>query len=130
MKNFLAVLISIGLLNLNAGCHEHHHHGPSGEPEYSTMLGEVYSTEKIPFEQAWARALKAMEELEFVVTKQEKDAITGSLIARGANDKKIEVNLEKQSDELTEIRIWVGAFGDEAISKLILDKIKESAKVV
>jgi hypothetical protein len=129
MKNFLAILISIGLLNLNAGCHEHHHHGPGGEPEHYSMFGEYYSTEKIPFEQAWGGSLKAMEELEFVVTKQEKDAISGSIVARGANDKKITVNLEKQSDELTEIRIWVGDFGDESMSRLILGKIKERANV-
>jgi hypothetical protein len=34
------------------------------------------------------------------------------------------VKLEKQSDTVTEIRIRVGTFGDEALSRQILDKIK------
>jgi broad-specificity NMP kinase len=98
-------------------------------------MGEFYSTQKIPFDKAWSGTLKAMEELEFVVMKQEKDVFSARLIARGANDKKIKVNLEKQSEQFTEIRIWVDTFGDvaisdEAISKLILDKIKERAKLV
>jgi hypothetical protein len=127
MKRLFAMLSAVGFLMGAAGCHEHYAHEP-GVAHYS--MGEFYSTEKIPFERAWSGALKAMEELEFVVTKQEKDALTAYLIARGAGDKKIEVNLEKQSDELTEIRIWVDTLGDESISKLILDKIKERSKLV
>jgi hypothetical protein len=124
MKNFLAILISIGLLILNAGCTEHYHHGPDGGTEHYSM-GKFYSVEKIPFEQAWSRTLNAMGEMGFVVTKQEKNALFATLIARGASDKRIEVNLEKQSEGLTKILILVDKYGDESLSKRILEEIKK-----
>jgi hypothetical protein len=125
MKYFIVVLMSIGLISLNSGCCVHHPH-ETGFAYYS--MGEYYSTEKIPLDQAWNGTLKAMEELGFFVTKQQKSALTAYLIARGTGDKKIEVKLEKQSEEVTQIRIRVDAYGDESISKLILDKIKERSK--
>ncbi len=48
-----------------------------------------------------------------------------SFFARGAGDKKIRVKVKKQSDTVTEIRIRVGMFGDESMSRQILDRIKK-----
>jgi len=45
-------------------------------------------------------------------------------VARTATDKKIEVTLNKKSANSTEIRIRVGTFGDEPMSRQLLDKIK------
>jgi hypothetical protein len=125
MKKSLSVLLSLGLLSLNSGCEEcryHHYHEP-GAPHYS--MGKFYSVEKIPFEQAWSGALKAMGELGFVVTMQEKNALFATLIARGTNDKRIEVKLEKQSEGLTKILILVDKYGDESLSNRILEEIKK-----
>lgn len=43
---------------------------------------------------------------------------------RNSADKKMLIKLKKVSDGATEIRIRVGTFGDESMSRLILDKIK------
>jgi hypothetical protein len=68
-----------------------------------------------------------MDSLGFTVTSKEKDAISGELIARGASDKKITVKLKKQTEEVTEIRIRIGTFGDESMSRQILEEIKKRA---
>jgi Protein of unknown function (DUF3568) len=47
------------------------------------------------------------------------------LTARNASDKRIVVHLKKMSDTVTEIRVRVGTFGDEALSRVILDKINQ-----
>jgi hypothetical protein len=64
--------------------------------------------------------------LQFVKVSEAKDALSAKIIARTAQDKKIETILEKRGDNLTRVRIRVGLFGDEAISRALLDAIKGS----
>ena len=53
-----------------------------------------------------------------------KDAFNAELTARGSGDKKIQIKLQKKTEKVTEIKIRVGLFGDESMSRQILDKIK------
>ena len=99
--------------------------GAAGAGAVAYVGGELKSTEEVAMNRAWEAASKAMDDLEFAVTSKEKDAFLGQLIARGAGDKKIRVKVKKQSDTVTEIRIRVGIFGDESMSRQILDRIKK-----
>jgi len=87
--------------------------------------GELRSTEEVSLNRAWKATQKAIGDLEFKVATKEKDVFDAQLIASGAAGKRIQVRLKKQSDTLTEIRIRVGTFGDESLSRHILDKIKK-----
>lgn len=89
-------------------------------------LGELRSMEQVSLDRTWQAAQKAAEDLEYTVTSREKDALAANLIARGAGDKKIEINLRKISEEMTEVRIRVGTFGDESLSRLVLKRIKKN----
>lgn len=89
-------------------------------------LGELRSLEQVSLDRTWQAAQKAVEDLEYTVTSREKNALTANLIARGAGDKKIEINLRKISEEMTEVKIRVGTFGDESLSRLVLKRIKKN----
>jgi hypothetical protein len=99
--------------------------GAAGGGAVAFVGGELKSTEEVSLNRAWGAAKKAMDDLEFAITSEEKDAFYGQFTARGAGDKKIKVKLKKQSDTVTEIRIRVGIFGDESLSRQILDTIKK-----
>jgi len=111
-------LISCGCAALVVG-------GAAGAGAVAYVRGELKALEDVPLDQAWPAAKQAMSDLEFSVTSAEKDAFNGNLIARGAGDKKIVVSLKKESDAVTEIKIRVGTFGDEAMSRKILETIKK-----
>ena len=66
-----------------------------------------------------------MKKSGFTVTSKEKDAFNAKLVARGAEDKKLTIKLKRQSDNITEIKIRVGMFGDESMSRLVYDEIKK-----
>ncbi len=53
----------------------------------------------------------------FVAGNSEKDDLSGSL--------KVQIKLKRRAENITEIRIRVGAFGDESLSRLILERIRE-----
>ncbi|MCF6159345.1 MAG: DUF3568 family protein [wastewater metagenome] len=121
----LSVAILLGIFLFCSGCAALVGGGiAAGTVTY--ILGELKSIEESSLESTWEAAQKTMEDLEFVVTSKEKDALTARLIARGANDKKIVVRLKKISEELTEVRIRVGTFGDESLARQILEKLKKN----
>jgi hypothetical protein len=86
--------------------------------------GVLKAADQVPMDRAWDATLRAMQDLEFKITKQQKDALAGELTARRADDTRIVVSLKKQTDKVTEFRIRVGVFGDEGLSRLIYEKIK------
>jgi Protein of unknown function (DUF3568) len=96
----------------------------AGAGGYAYVKGEVKSTEGASLDRAWQATLAAMKDLEYTVTKQGKDALAGELTARNAIGKEIYIYEKKVSDTATEISIRVGTFGDEAVSRTILMKIK------
>jgi len=74
---------------------------------------------------ATARATNnAIQALQFAKVSEAKDALSAVFIARTATDKKIEIRLENAGRDVTTVKIRVGLVGDEALSIMILDKIK------
>lgn len=99
--------------------------GGAGAGTVAYLKGELKSTEEASIGSVWQAAQKAMKDLEFVVTSEEKDNLSAKLIAHGSDDTKIEINLESASARLTTVRIRVGVFGNEALSRLTLERIKK-----
>ena len=66
----------------------------------------------------------AVGDLEFARVSENKDALKAVLISRTAMDKKVEITITKSANHLTNIKIRIGIFGDEVMSRTILDKIK------
>jgi hypothetical protein len=113
------------ILLLSYGCAACLIGGAAGGGTVAYVAGELKSIEEVSLDRAWTASKKAVGDLEFAITNMEKDAFYGQLTARGAGNKKIKIKLEKESDTVTEIRIRVGIFGDESMSRQILDKIKK-----
>ena len=88
------------------------------------IRGELSSNEAVTFDKALPAAQAGLKDMGFTVTETKKDAGEVKLTARGAGDKKIQVTLVKVSDTVTEIRIRVGTWGDENVSRQVIEKIK------
>jgi hypothetical protein len=61
----------------------------------------------------------------FSVETKEKDSLSAKLAALTADNKNININLKRKSNNLTEIAIRVGRFGDKSVSLHILEEIKK-----
>jgi len=127
MKNkwMMAVLLA-GALMFGGGCALFLIGGAAaaGAGTYAYVNGELKETEGAAYDTVYNATLAAMNDLQYAVVSKEKDAINATINARTSGDKKIEIKLVKQSATVTEIHIRVGTFGDEALSRQILDKIK------
>jgi len=99
--------------------------GAAGLGTGAYVGGELKSTQEVSLNRAWKATQMAMDDLKFHITGKEKDVFDAKLTASGAANKKINVSLKRLSNNLTEIRIRVGIFGDEPLSRHILEKIKK-----
>jgi hypothetical protein len=97
----------------------------AGAVGYAYVNGVVESTEAASLNRTWDASLAAMQDLQYTVTSQAKDALVGNLTARNANNTEINIKLKYVSNTSTEVHIRVGKLGDETLSRTILSKIKE-----
>ncbi len=86
--------------------------------------GELTTAEEADLDRVWAAAQGAMDDLDFVIQSRLTTAGSAKLIARGAGSRRVTVTLERRVGNLTEISVRVGYFGDEPLSRLILQKIR------
>ena len=89
------------------------------------IKGELQATVDGTMDNVWTASQAALKDLQMPVTSEEKDALNGKLTARAAGDKKVTVRVKKVTGTSTEIGIRVGLWGDEPMSREILDKIKK-----
>jgi hypothetical protein len=95
--------------------------GGAGTVAY--ISGKLRATVSQDVPTVYAASTKAMADLKIPVLSSGQDALSASITARDAQDKKITIDI-KRSGETTEIVIRVGFWGDQAKSQTILDKIK------
>lgn len=86
--------------------------------------GELKATLDAPLDRSYGASQAAIKDLQFTIKEQAKDALTGRIESKTANDRTVQIKLAKLSDKSTEVRIRVGTFGDEALSRTVFDKIK------
>ena len=122
----MGLLLACGMAGLVSGCAVLLIGGGAavGAGTVAYIRGELKATEEVSLNRVWSAALTAVKDLGFAEKEKSKDALSARLVARGADDKNITIRLKRKTDTITEIRIRVGTFGNESISRLILDKMK------
>lgn len=126
MKKLLLVPLAAGLLAASNGCALLVVGGAAaaGAGAVYYVSGELKDTESASLDAVNRATLAALGDLKYAVVSDAKDSLNAKIIARTATDTKIEIQLAKQAPAITEIRIRVGVFGDEQMSRQILEKIK------
>ena len=117
----MAALLGISLIGLS-GCIMAAAGAGAGAMAY--VSGELKADLNTDYSKVVDSARLAIKELEFAKVSENKDALKAVLVARTAMDKKVEIIIVNSGKKLTNIKIRVGLFGDEALSMAILDKIK------
>ena len=118
---FVAALLGLSLGGLS-GCIVAAAGAGAGAVAY--VRGDLETTLTYDYSKVVESTRQAIGELEFAKVSDNKDALKAVLIARTAQDKKVEITITNTGKKLTNIKIRVGLFGDEQLSMSILDKIK------
>lgn len=100
--------------------------GAAGAGTVAYIRGELDATVSASLDRMDVAANAALQELQFVKVNESRDALAADITARTALDKKISIRLTKTGDTMTRIQIRVGLFGDETVSRTLLDQIRDN----
>jgi hypothetical protein len=72
----------------------------------------------------------ALSDLHFAEVSSRQEGLDGRVMAKTADDRKIEVRIDGQSDKVSKVVIAVGILGDESLSRQVLDKIRSNLPLI
>ena len=100
--------------------------GAAGAGGAFYLTGDLEATIEARPEQIIAATEKAFREMDFATVSASASEVDGKAIARTATDKKITVTTKFKSEKTSKLSIRIGIFGDETLSRMILEKIKKN----
>lgn len=95
----------------------------AGAGTYAYIKGDLKRNYEAPIDKAWEASVKAVEELKMTIESKQHDAFSGIIKGKMADGKSFAINLKRLGENLTEIGIRIGTFGDRQKSEAIHDKI-------
>jgi len=98
----------------------------AGAGTIAYIKGDLEVVESKIIDVVYEATEKAVEQLGLNVSKKTKDALSATIVARDAQDKKVTIKLKATTENTTKISIRVGIFGSETKSRLIYEQIRDN----
>jgi len=90
------------------------------------VSGDLEAVEGKSLDEVYEATKKAMEQLELVVSEDDKDKTSALVIGRDSSDRRYKVKLARATENSTKISIRFGTIGNEEKSTMLYGKIKEN----
>ena len=97
--------------------------GAGGAAGYAYATGKQEKLYPYSLDQTWSAVREAVEEMKLLPNIARADALSARFESQLATGEKVRITLEPKSDQLTEVAIRIGVFGDHAACHLLFDKI-------
>ena len=94
-----------------------------GAGTYYYVKGDLKRNYEAPMDKTWEAAIKTVEEMKLTVESQQHDALSGVIKGKMADEKGFEINLKRVGENLTEVGVRIGTFGDREKSEAIHNAI-------
>lgn len=121
----LLVLLLLGVLvTVQTGCVAVLAAG-AGAGTVAYVRGQLNAPLEASLDKSAKAVGSAIEDMQYNLISEKKDATSAVFVARNAQDDKITITLTRQTDNVTNVAIRVGMFGDEQLSQTVLDAIKK-----
>ncbi len=102
--------------------------GAAGAGAVAYVRGAVETSLPRGLDATHAATQRALNNMKFMRIEEKKTAVDAELTYRTALDKKVHIELERVTDDLTKVHIRIGLVGDQQLSLTILDKINAELK--
>lgn len=97
--------------------------GAAGAGTVAYVEGELRTTVGKNYERVCRASVKAVDQLQFHLISEAKDALSDTITARTGQDKKVTIVLKREAEGVTSVNIRVGIVGNEATSREIFNQI-------
>jgi hypothetical protein len=104
--------------------------GAAGTVAYAK--GDLETEVQHGIDQVYAASKKATDDLKLHVITSDggQDALSATIMARDAADKRVAIKLKTITQNITKVSIRIGTFGDQTKQRLIYDKIRDNLKAM
>lgn len=96
----------------------------AGGGAFVYVNGNIKALEAHDIDTVWKASLAGFEDMDLLAEAKEKDSFEAKCQAYGPGDKIVRLWLERKNENVTEIKIRVGWFGNEEFSEELLHKIR------
>ena len=94
-----------------------------GTGAYLYVKGDLKRNYEASIDKTWQAAVKSVEDLGLSTESKQNDAFNGVIKGKMADGKSFTVSVKRLGENLTEVGVRVGTFGNREISETIHDKI-------
>lgn len=94
-----------------------------GAGAYYYVKGDLKRNYEASMDKTWQATIKAVEELKLTPESKKNDAFGGVIEGKMADGKSFSINVKRLGENMTEVGVRIGTFGDRAKSEAIHDKI-------
>lgn len=95
----------------------------AGAGTVAYVRGELQTSYAAPLNKTWDASIEALKDLGITIYNTKKDNTEGDIEATKADGTKVKINLKPKGQDITEVKIRVGIFGDEEVSRTISNQI-------
>jgi hypothetical protein len=96
----------------------------AGAATYAYASGELTAHVDAPVSEVGPAARAVFEEMGGMITTYEPGSVEAKIYARLPNDKRVEVLARPVTEKATKLNVRVGTFGDESLSRTVVEKIR------
>ncbi len=94
-----------------------------GTGAYFYVKGDLKRNYEASMDKTWQATVKAVEELKLSIESQQNDAFGGVIKGKMADGKGFTINVKRLGENMAEVGVRIGTFGDRVKSEAIHDKI-------
>ena len=95
----------------------------AGAGTYAYVKGDLKRSYEASMDKTWQAAVQSVEELKLTTESKQHDAFNGVIKGKMADGKSFTINVKRLGENMTEVGVRIGTFGDRTRSEAIHDKI-------
>jgi hypothetical protein len=88
------------------------------------VSGELQAAYRVPLDQAYNVVLDALANLSYPIKQQSLDEMRAYVQTEEPDGRDVDIRLKKSSEIVTRVNIRVGIWGDQAVSRLVMEQIE------
>jgi hypothetical protein len=121
----IALVLALGLFTITSGgCLAVAAAGAAGAG-VAYMMGDLKATVDASPTQVVRAAEGALDEMGITVVSSSGDDLEGTVTARTARDRRVRIDVKRETPTTSGVSIRIGTFGDEALSREIYDQLRQ-----
>ena len=120
-----ARVLAVGLVAAvgAGGCSTSHVTAFGSEATFNKVTGDMTTSVEANLERSYAAAQGAVEEMQFTTESKAKDVTKAVLVTRTADKSRVQITMERRSENVTDVMVGVSMMGKESMARMVMDKL-------